>query len=117
MNERSNTLPPEWKESAANTVRALSIARHMATRHATEETPESVLLPALLLNIAIARVGADICNRIEGVYDALVGLREPMLIERLAAIEGELSRLATVASAASDAGARGTCKGCNHAGK
>lgn len=117
MNEQSNSLPPAWRDAAAEAVRSLSIARHLATRHATEETPEAVLLPALLLNIAIARAGADICNRIEGVYDALDGLREPMLIERLAAIEGELSRLATVTSAAGDAGARGTCKGCNHAGK
>lgn len=54
MNEQSNTLPPEWKESAADTVRALSIARHLAARHATEETPESVLLPALLLSVTIA---------------------------------------------------------------
>lgn len=93
MSESANTLPPEWKECAAETVRALSIARHLATRHATEETPESVLLPALLLSVAITRTSAAICNRIEGVYDALEGLREPMLIERLAGIENELYRL------------------------
>lgn len=98
MNEQSNSLPPAWKDAAAEAVRSLSIARHLAVRHATEETPESVLLPALLLNIAIARAGADICNRIEGVYDALERLREPMLIERLAGIENELYRLANVAS-------------------
>ena len=97
MSESANTLPPEWKECAAETVRALSIARHLATRHATEETPESVLLPALLLSIAITRNSAEICNRIEGVYDALEGLREPLLIERLAGIESELYRLAEIA--------------------
>lgn len=98
MSEQANTLPPEWKECAAETVRALSVARHLATRHATEETPESVLLPALLLSIAMMRTGAEICNRIEGVADALDGLREPMLIERLAGIETELYRLANIAS-------------------
>ncbi|WP_310451366.1 hypothetical protein [Sulfuritalea sp.] len=90
MSESANTLPPEWKECAADTVRALAVARHLATRHATEETPESVLLPALLLSVTMTRASAAICNRIEGVYDALDGLREPMLIERLAGIENEL---------------------------
>ncbi len=97
MSEAANTLPPEWKECAAETVRALSIARHLATRHATEETPESVLLPALLLSVTITRTGAAICNRIEGTVDALEGLREPMLIERLAGIETELFRIANAA--------------------
>lgn len=97
MSEQANTLPPEWKECAAETVRVLSIARHLATRHATEETPESVLLPALLLSIATTRAGAAICNRIEGVADALEGLREPMLIERLAGIETELFKIANAA--------------------
>jgi hypothetical protein len=97
MSESANTLPPEWKEYAADTVRALSIARHLATRHATEETPESVLLPPLLLTVALTRTGAEICNRIEGVYDALEQLREPLLIERLAGIESELYRLAEIA--------------------
>jgi len=97
MSETANTLPPEWKECAAETVRALSIARHLATRHATEETPESVLLPPLLLTIAITRTSAEVCNRIEGVVDALDGLREPMLIERLAGIENELFRIANAA--------------------
>lgn len=55
MSDQSTTLPPEWKECATEAVRALSIARHLATRHATEETPESVLLPALLLSVTIAR--------------------------------------------------------------
>lgn len=100
MNEPSNTLPPEWKDAAAETVRSLSIARHLAARHATEETPESVLLPALLSTIATARASADICNRIEGVYDALEHLREPMLIERLAGIETEIVRLANITSEA-----------------
>lgn len=54
MSESASNLPPEWKESAADTVRALAVARHLATRHATEETPESVLLPALLLSVTIA---------------------------------------------------------------
>lgn len=54
MSEQANTIPPEWKESAADTVRAFAIARRLATRHATEETPESVLLPALLLSVTIA---------------------------------------------------------------
>lgn len=97
MNEQANTIPPEWKECAADTVRALAIARHLATRHATEETPESVLLPALLLSVTLTRTSAEICNRIEGVYDALELLREPMLIERLAGIESELYRLAEIA--------------------
>ena len=97
MSESANTLPDEWKECAADTVRALAVARHLATRHATEETPESVLLPALLLSIAITRNSAEICNRIEGVYDALELLREPMLIERLAGIENELFRIANAA--------------------
>lgn len=97
MSEPANTLPPEWKECAAETVRALSIARHLATRHATEETPESVLLPALLLSVTMTRTGAAICNRIEGVYDALERLHEPILIERLAGIESELHRLGEIA--------------------
>ncbi len=97
MSEPANTLPPEWKDCAAETVRAMSIARHLATRHATEETPESVLLPALLLSVTMTRTGAAICNCIEGVIDALEGLREPMLIERLAGIENELFRIANVA--------------------
>ncbi|MEI7567618.1 MAG: hypothetical protein WCJ10_07250, partial [Opitutaceae bacterium] len=96
MTEQANTLPPEWKECAADTVRALAVARHLAARHATEETPEAVLLPALLLSVTMTRAGAAICNRIEGVYDALEGLREPMLIERLAGIENELYRLAEI---------------------
>ena len=98
MSEQANTLPPEWKECAAETVRALSIARHLAARHATEETQESVLLPAMLLSVTMTRTGAAICNRIEGVYDALEGLREPMLIDRLAGIESELYRLAEIAN-------------------
>jgi hypothetical protein len=106
MSEQANTLPPEWKECAAETVRTLSIARHLATRHATEETPESVLLPALLLTVAMKRTGAEICNRIEGVVDALEGLREPMLIERLAGIETELYRLAEIANMGGLAGGR-----------
>jgi hypothetical protein len=102
MSESANSLPPEWKECAAETVRALSIARHLATRHATEETPESVLLPPLLLCIAVTRTGAAICDRIEGVIDSLDGLREPMLIERLAGIESELYRLAEIARGGPD---------------
>jgi hypothetical protein len=39
MSEQANTLPPEWKECAAETVRVFSVARHLAARHATEETP------------------------------------------------------------------------------
>lgn len=97
MSESANTLPPEWKDCAADTVRALAVARHLATRHATEETPESVLLPALLLSVTMTRTSAAICNRIEGVFDALDGLREPMLIERLAGIETELFRIANAA--------------------
>jgi hypothetical protein len=97
VSEQSNTLPPEWRECAADTVRALAVARHLAARHATEETPESVLLPALLLSVTMTRTGAAICNRIEGVYDALDGLREPMLMERLAGIESELHRVAETA--------------------
>ena len=112
MSDTANTLPPAWRDAAAEAVRALSLARHLATRHATDETPESVLLPALLLCIAIARGSADVCNRIEGVYDALEGLREPLLIERLAGIESELRRIADADSTAHEAGARGPCKGC-----
>lgn len=111
MSESANTLPPEWKECAAETVRVLSIARHLATRHATEETPESVLLPALLLSITVTRTRAEICNRIEGIYDAINELREPILIERLAGIEQELYRLANVASDAQDAGTFSPAKG------
>ena len=106
MTEQSNTLPPEWKECAADTVRALAVARHLAAKHATEETPESVLLPALLLSVTMTRTGAAICNRIEGVVDALEGLREPMLIERLAGIENELYRLAEIANMGGHAGGR-----------
>lgn len=97
MSESANTLPPEWKECAADTVRALAVARHLAAKHATEETPESVLLPALLLSVTMTRTGAAICNRIEGIFDALEGLREPMLIERLAGIENELFKIANAA--------------------
>ena len=97
MSEQANTLPPEWKECAADTVRALAVARHLAAKHATEETPESVLLPALLLSVTMTRTSAAICNRIEGVIDSLDGLREPMLIERLAGIETELFRIANAA--------------------
>ncbi len=111
MSEQSNTLPPEWKECAAETVRALSIARHLATRHATEETPESVLLPALLLSITMTRTSAAICNSIEGVSDVIEYRREPILIERLAGIESELYRLANVASDAQMAGAFSPAKG------
>lgn len=71
MSESANTLPPEWKECAAETVRALAVARHLAARHATEETPESVLLPLLLLTIAITRTGAAICKRIEAIENRL----------------------------------------------
>ena len=98
MSESANTLPPEWKECAADTVRALAVARHLAAKHATEETPESVLLPALLLSVTMTRTSAAICGCIEGVIDSLDGLREPMLIERLAGIESELYRLAEIAS-------------------
>jgi len=104
MSEPANTLPPEWKECAADTVRALAVARHLAARHATEETPESVLLPALLLSVTMTRTSAAICNRIEGVYDALDRLREPMLIERLTGIENELYRLAEIANMGCRAG-------------
>ena len=117
MNEPSNTLPPEWKTAAAETVRSLSIARHLTARHATEETPESVLLPALLLNIAIARASADICNRIEGVYDGLERLNEPMLIRRMEGIENELYRLANVASDAQMSGMFSRGKGRGDGGK
>lgn len=102
MSESANTLPPEWKECAADTVRALAVARHLATRHATEETPESVLLPALLLSVTMTRTSAAICDRIEGVTDSLDCLREPMLIERLAGIENELYRLAEIARGGPD---------------
>lgn len=97
MSESANTLPPEWKECAADTVRALAVARHLATRRATGETPESGLLAALLLSVTMTRTCAAICNRIEGVIDSLDGLREPMLIERLAGIETELFRIANAA--------------------
>lgn len=111
MSESANTLPPEWKECAADTVRALAVARHLATRHATEETPESVLLPALLLSVTMTRTSAAICDRIEGVIDSLDGLREPMLIERLAGIENELYGLRNIASDARDAAIRSPGKG------
>jgi hypothetical protein len=111
MSEQANTLPPEWKECAAETVRVFSVARHLAARHATEETPESVLLPALLLTVAITRTGAEICNRIEGVVDTLEGLREPMLIERLAGIETELYRLAEIANMGCHTGGRSNGRG------
>lgn len=71
MSEQSNTLPPEWKECAADTVRALAVARHLAARHATEEMPESLLLPALLLSSTITRTSAAICKRIEAVENRL----------------------------------------------
>jgi hypothetical protein len=67
MSEQSIPLPPEWKECAADTVRTLAVARHLAARHATEETPESILLPALLLSVTITRTSAAICKRIEAV--------------------------------------------------
>ena len=108
MSEQANTLPPEWKECAAETVRALSIARHLATRHATEETPESVLLPALLLSVTMTRTSAAICNRVEGVIDSLDGLGKPMLIERLAGIESELFRIANAARDAESRAAEAT---------
>lgn len=111
MSDSANTLPPEWKECAADTVRALAVARHLAAKHATEETPESVLLPALLLSVTMTRTGAAICNRIEGVVDALEGLREPMLIERLAGIENELYRLAEIANMGGNAGGRSNGRG------
>jgi hypothetical protein len=76
MTEQSNTLPPEWRECAADTVRALAVARHLTARHATEEMPESVLLPPLLLTIAITRTGAAICNRIEAVEIQLERIRQ-----------------------------------------
>lgn len=97
MSESANPLPDEWKECAADTVRALAVARHLATRHATEETPESVLLPALLLSVTLTRTSAAICGRIEGVTDSLSALWEPMLIERLAGIENELFKIANAA--------------------
>ena len=102
MSEQANTLPPEWKECAADTARALALARHLASWRATGETPESGLVPALLLSVTMTRTGAAICNRIEGVVDALEGLREPMLIERLAGIESELYRLAEIARGGPD---------------
>lgn len=103
MSEQANTLPPEWKECAAETVRTLSIARHLATRHATEETPESVLLPALLLSVTMTRTGAAICNRIEGVYGALECLPSTHMLENhtadIATALYELARIANVVSA------------------
>ena len=71
MSEQANTLPPEWKECAADTVRALAVARHLAVRHATEETPESVLLPALLLSVTITRTSAALCKQIEAIENRL----------------------------------------------
>lgn len=111
MSEQANTLPPEWKECAADTARALAVARHLASRRATGETPESGLVPALLLSVTMTRTGAAICNRIEGVVDALEGLREPMLIERLAGIETELYRLAEIANMGGHAGGRSNGRG------
>jgi hypothetical protein len=75
VSEQSIPLPPEWKECAADTVRTLAVARHLATRHATEETPESILLPALLLSVTITRTYAAICKRIEAVEIQLEGIK------------------------------------------
>lgn len=103
MSEPANTLPPEWKECAAETVRALSIARHLATRHATEETPESVLLPALLLSVTMTRTGAAICNHIAGVCGALECVPSLHMVENhladTATALNELARIANVQSA------------------
>jgi hypothetical protein len=97
MSEPINTLPPEWKDSAAETVRALAVARHLATRHATEEVPEAVLLPPLLVCVSMARCAAQLCNRIEGVYDAVDSIRDPMTVEHLAGIEREFCKIAETA--------------------
>ncbi|NJD33938.1 MAG: hypothetical protein FIA96_03725 [Betaproteobacteria bacterium] len=103
MSESANTLPPEWKECAADTVRALAVARHLAARHATEETPESVLLPALLLSVTLTRTSAAICNRIEGVYGALECLPSTHMVENhladIATALYELARIANIESA------------------
>jgi hypothetical protein len=98
-------IPDEWKAVATDTARALSIARYLADRQATDETTETDLLPALVMAATLRHVTHELCNRIEGIYDALSTLSDPMLTERLAGIENELYRLANVASDAQRAGA------------
>ena len=75
MSDQANTLPPEWRAAAAETVRSLSIAKQLASRHATEEIPEPLLLPALLLSITVTRAGAEICTRLEQIAGDLAGIQ------------------------------------------
>jgi hypothetical protein len=66
MSDQANsTMPPEWKACAAETVRALAVARHLAARHATEEVPEAALLPAMLLSVSILKSAADLGRQID----------------------------------------------------
>lgn len=97
MSEQS-AIPAEWRTAADETAKALSVARAIERRQYPESNAPAGLVAALVLSASVARATAEISNRIEGVYDALDELREPMLIERLAGIENELFRIAGIFS-------------------
>lgn len=54
MNDRQTGIAPEWRDAAADALRALQIAQRLAANYATPEAPAPVLVPALLIAVAIA---------------------------------------------------------------
>ncbi len=84
----------EWHAAGLEAGRCVAVAKkilqaHMPDQGASGET----LLPAIVVTVALARVRDAALT----LADEIQATQSPMLIERLAGVEGELYRLANTA--------------------